>query len=293
MKAFANLHPAVQLFWFLSVLAVAMFSGNPVLSVTALLGGILFCLVLVKRSRVPGDLGLYIPLFFLVAVTNPLLSHNGVTPLFFLNGKPVTLEALLYGVFLAVTVVGVMLWCKCYSEVMTCDRFLYLFGRVIPKLALVLSMALRFVPLFRRQMRKVRDAQKTMGFYAGRGFADRIRSAGRVFLSVIAWSLENAMETASSMKARGYGGAKRTTFSLFRFSARDGVLLAVGAGLVSLTVFGMASGAAAFSFYPRVGTLQLTPAAFATELAFFALTFCPFAMEVKEVAVWNCCRSKI
>ena len=293
MKEFANLHPAVLLFYFLSVLVVAMFSGNPVLSAAAVGGGILFCAMLIKRSEVPGELGFYIPLFFLVAVTNPLFSHNGVTPLFFLNGNPVTLEAFLYGAFMAVTVVGVMLWCKCYSEVMTSDKFLYLFGRVIPKLALVLSMTLRFVPLFRRQLRRVKSAQKTMGFYAGRGFVDRIRGAGRVFLSMVSWSLENAMETAASMKARGYGRAKRTSFSLFRFTARDGVLLAVSAGLVALTVFGMASGATAFVFYPRISALRLTPQAMAAYLAFFVLSFCPFIMEVKEVAVWSCCRSKI
>lgn len=190
MKAFGNVHPFVLLVYFLSVLTVTMFAANPVLSLTALLGGILFCAMLVRRSRVPGDIGFYVPLFLLVAVTNPLFSHNGVTPLFFLNGNPVTLEALLYGFALAVAVVGVLLWCKGYSEVMTGDKFLYLFGSVIPRLALVLSMALRFVPQFRRQMRRVRCAQKTMGLYAARGYTDKVRSAGRVFLAMIAWSLE-------------------------------------------------------------------------------------------------------
>lgn len=109
MKAFGNVHPFVLLVYFLSVLTVAMFAANPVLSLTALLGGILFCAMLVRRSRVPGDIGFYVPLFLLVAVTNPLFSHNGVTPLFFLNGNPVTLEALLYGFALAVAVVGVLL----------------------------------------------------------------------------------------------------------------------------------------------------------------------------------------
>lgn len=89
-------------------------------------------------------------MFLLVAVTNPLFSHNGVTPLFYLNGNPVTLEAFVYGAAIAVMVVGVMLWCRCYSAVMTSDKFLYLFGRAIPKLALVLSMALRFIPMFKR-----------------------------------------------------------------------------------------------------------------------------------------------
>lgn len=100
----------------------------------------------------------------MVAVTNPLFSHNGVTPLFFLNGNPVTLEAFAYGAAIAVAVIGVMLWCKCMGEIMSSDKFLWLFGRPFPKISLVLSAALRFIPLFVRQSKEVSRAQKARGF---------------------------------------------------------------------------------------------------------------------------------
>lgn len=293
MKSFANVHPTVLLFYFLSVLSVAMFSQNPVLSATALFGGILFCITLRKKSEIPGDLGFYIPLFFLVAITNPLFSHNGVTPLFFLNGNPVTLEAFAYGIGIAVMVIGAMLWCKSFGEVMTSDKLLYLFGKVIPRLGLVLSMALRFIPMFLRQMKKVRSAQKTMGLYSSRGIVDKLRSQGRVFIAMISWSLENSMETASSMKARGYGRGKRTDFSLFRFTPRDGILLAVSASLIGITVAGMATRVTAFSFYPRISTLELSPFSIAVYIAFGALSLLPVALEVREAILWTYYRSKI
>lgn len=294
MKAFGNVHPVVLLVYFTSVLAVAMFVTNPVLSLSALLGGLLFFAALEKRRDVPGDLGFYLPLFLLVAVTNPLFSHNGVTPLFFLNGNPVTLEAFVYGAAIAVTVVGVMLWCRNMSRIMTTDKFLYLFGRLIPKLSLVLSMALRFLPMLRRQMKKVRSAQKTLGLYAGRGIVDRVRSAGRILLAMISWSLEHAMETSGAMKARGYGATrKRTHFSLFRFTARDGVLLAVSAGLIGVTIAGMAAGVTAFAYYPRIGTPVHSLPAIAVYLAFGLLALLPFGMEVREGIVWNYYRSRI
>ena len=293
VKAFANVHPAVLMFYFLSVLSVSMFTSNPVLSGTALLGGSLFCMTLQKRSAIPGNLGFYIPLFFLVAVTNPLFSHNGVTPLFFLNGNPVTLEAFAYGAAIAVMVIGVMLWCKCYSEVMTSDKFLYLFGKVIPKLALVLSMALRFIPMFKRQFKKVRNAQKTLGLYSAHGLVDKIQSTGRVFLAMISWSLENAMETAASMRARGYGKGKRTNFSLFRFTARDRMLLAVSFALMGVTVIGGAARVTAFTFYPRISTPEVSLFSVAVYISFGALSFLPFAVEVREAIVWTYYRSKI
>lgn len=96
----------------------------------------------------------------MIAVINPLFSHNGVTPLFFLNGNPVTLEAVLYGLDIAVMLVAVLYWFKGYNHVMTSDKFLFLFGRAIPRLALVLSTALRFVPLLKVQIRRVSRAQR-------------------------------------------------------------------------------------------------------------------------------------
>ena len=89
MKAFGSYHPAVLMVYFLSVLLVAMFAAHPILQICALVGGILFCCMLQNRREAVRDIGFYLPMFLLVAITNPLFSHNGVTPLFFLNGNPV------------------------------------------------------------------------------------------------------------------------------------------------------------------------------------------------------------
>ena len=293
MKAFGNFHPIVLLIYFLSVILVAMFVPNPILQTLALLGGALFCITLQKRSAISGNIGFYVPLFLMVAVTNPLFSHNGVTPLFFLNGNPVTLEAFIYGIAIAVMVIGVMLWCKCYSEIMTSDKFLYLFGKVIPKLSLVLSMALRFIPAFLRQMHKVSRVQKAMGLYSSKSFTDKLRSHMRVFMAMISWSLENAMETSASMKARGYGIKGRTNFSLFRFYMGDAVLLTVCVFLLGITVTGTAIGETVFYYYPRISELNLSLYAITVYAAFGLLSFLPFIIEVKEALIWKYYISKI
>jgi energy-coupling factor transport system permease protein len=58
---------------------------------------------------------------------------------------------------------SVVIWFTCYNEIMTSDKFVYLFGRVIPALSLVLSMTLRFVPKFSAQMKVVSEAQQCVG----------------------------------------------------------------------------------------------------------------------------------
>ncbi len=293
MKAFSNVHPAVCMTYFLSVLLVSMFVPHPVLQAEVLFGGALFCALLGGRRASFRDLGFYVPLFLMVAVTNPLFSHNGVTPLFFLNGNPVTLEAILCGISIAVTVIGVLLWCKCYSFIMTSDKFLYLFGKPIPKLSLVLSMALRFIPVYIRQSRRVSRAQKAMGLYSGKSIVDRVKNRMRVLTAMISWSLENAMETSASMKARGYGGKKRTSFFPFRFRTSDGVLLAGTIVLLAVTLAGAAAGVTDFNFYPRVGVIGNSSAAVAVYAAFGALCLLPSALEVKEAVTWNYFVSRI
>lgn len=293
VKNFDNYHPIVLFTYFISVLIISMFVANPVLQFLALSGAILFCAMIGRKSEVKGTIGFYIPLFLIVAVTNPLFSHNGVTPLFFLNGNPVTFEALMYGISMAVMLVGVMMWCKCYNEIMTSDKFLYLFGKAIPKLSLILSMTLRFIPMFKRQMHRVNRAQKAMGLYSSDSFFDKIKSAMRVLMSMISWSLENSIETSASMKARGYGVARRTNFSLFRFYMGDGILLSVSILLLGITLLGVAAGETTFYFYPQMSNLDFSPFAIATYAAFGILSFLPFIIEVKEAALWKYYVSKI
>ncbi len=287
MNTFSSYHPAVLMLYFMAVLLVAMFTQNPVLLGLALLGGISFCTLLERPKDFLHNMAFYIPLFLMIAVTNPLFSHNGVTPLFFLDGNPVTLEAVLYGLDIAVMLIAVMYWFKCYNHIMTSEKILFLFGKAIPKLSLLLSTALRFVPLFKAQIKKIHQAQKAMGLYAGNSYVDKLKSAVRVFSAMLTWSLENAIDTGSSMKARGYGLKGRSHFTLFRYTARDSLLSGAAVLLLAFVLLGTALKATAFSFYPRITALSGSPLAILSYLAFGLLAFLPFLLEVIGNLCWK------
>ncbi len=293
MKAFSKFHPVVLIIYFVSVIGTAMFLAHPVFEAIALTGAILFCFVITKKQDKLSDLKFYIPLFLLIAITNPLFSHNGVTPLFFMNGNAVTLEAILYGIDIAVMLVSVMLWCKAYSIIMTSDKFVYLFGRIIPKLSLVLSMALRYVPMLKRQAKKVSCAQKAMGLYSSKSIADRVKFAVRVFSALVGWSLENAVETGRAMKARGYGLRGRTNYSNYYFLKTDALLLAVCISAFAAVVIGRICGCGNFSFYPRITEIGLSGIDICMYSAFAVMAFLPFIIEIEEVIRWKYYRSKI
>ena len=133
-----------------------------------------------------------------------------------------TLESILYGIVAASMIATVICWFSCFNKIMTSDKFIYLFGRIIPSLSLILSMTFRFVPKFKEQIQEVSNAQKSMGRDTSEGSVFiRVKNSIRILSAVITWSLENAIDTSDSMKSRGYGLTGRTAYSNYVFDKRD------------------------------------------------------------------------
>ena len=293
MPRLSDCHPLVSAFFFFSVLFFAMFSGNPVLTGISLIGGVLFCFRICPEVRSFRAVAPYCCFVLLVTLVNPLVSHNGATPLLFLNGDPVTLESLLYGINLGVMLVSVFFWFRCLREIMTEDKLLDLFGRLSPKLALVLSTALRFLPRIRQKAQSIREAQKSLGLYAEDVWISRWRGTVRVFSATVTWILENAVETGTFMRARGYGLPGRTRFSLFQFRRRDAVLLAFLLLLDSGVLCAMIAGRLSYQFFPRIVLSKPDLLASAAILLFSVLCLLPVLLEGKEDLRWRFYRSRI
>lgn len=292
LNTFSSYHPVSLLIYFLCVVSIGMFVGNPVLAALFLAGSL--CLYAFQGEKsFWKDIRFYILTFLLIALVNPLFSHNGRTVLFFLNGKPVTYEALAYGAVIAAVIVSTLCWFKSYGIIMTSDKLLYLFGHSVPKLSVVLSSALRYIPLFRRQTRKIRESQTALGLYSKGNFIDNAKGTARVFSIMVTWSLENAIDTADSMKAKGYGLRGRTQFSNYRFRSGDVILTVASVLLLAVTLYGIARGYADFAFYLKLGSVSCTKQSIIMYAAYGLLAFVPCFSELKESLQWNYCKSKI
>ncbi len=293
MGSFKNYHPMVLLIYFASILLMAMFLWNPLIQTLSLLGGLAFFMALYSRKEVGTNLLFYGGLFLLITVTNPIFSHQGITPLFFMNGNPVTKEAFFYGAAAAMLLISVMVWFKSYEKVMTSDKFLYLFGRVMPKVSLTISMALGFVPEFRREMVKVEKTQKAMGLYGNESYLDKLKGKISVMSVLISWSLENAVEKSHAMKARGYGLKGRTQYSIFTLKSQDKILISLCLFLLAIIMFGVAKGETRFYYYPGVSSLSFNLLSQVTYLSFTLMAFLPVIIEVEENLKWTYYVSKI
>ena len=226
----------------------------------------------------------------LAALVNPAFNHAGMTILTYLpTGNPLTLESILYGLAAGCMLCAVLLWFVCYNRVLTSDKFVYLFGRVIPALSLVLSMTLRFVPRFKQQMDTVRQSQFCIGRDVNTGSVwQRAKKGVTIFSIMVTWALENAIETADSMKSRGYGLKGRTAFSIFRIEERDRyALLWLGFCGVYLTCGAMAGGLK-WWYFPALTGVLAQPVTTSFYLVYLALCLTPVILDRREARMWRC-----
>lgn len=292
-SSFGNFHPISLFVYYISVIVLTMFTKNPIMLAFALFGSALFIIITNGAKDFFKSMRFYLPLFLIITVTNPLFSHNGKTILFFMNDNPVTLEAILYGADMALMICAVMFICRCMNFVMESDKLLCVFGTFSPKLSIVLSMSLRFIPLFKRKWKEIKDAQFSLGYFSEKSFYGKIVCYARVFSSLVTWALENAVITAKSMRARGFSLGGRKSFSMFSFKKRDAAMLSVCIILVFAVVSGYFTDSVDFYFYPEIAMSDISVMSYITYAAFGIISFFPFIFEAKEALKWKYSISKI
>ena len=279
----------VNFVYFTLVLMFSMFFMHPVYLTASLLCAAAFSIRLSGKSALRPQLKFLLPTVLAVALINPAFSHAGVTILAYLpSGNPLTLESIVYGTAAAVMLAAVILWFSCFNVVMTTDKFVYLFGRVIPAMSLVLSMAFRFVPRFAAQFREVSEAQRCIGRDLSEGSAvERIKKAASIVSIMVTWSLENAAQTADSMKSRGYGLSGRTAFSVYRLDGRDKALLVWLLLCGFYIACGWAAGGIEFHYYPMITGAQLGAFQLSFMLAYLLLCLTPIVLDAVEDIKWK------
>ena len=109
----------------------------------------------------------------------------------------------------------------------------------VHELALIMSIALRFIPTLIDETNRIISAQKARGadFETG-GLIRRAKAMIPVLVPLLVSSLRRAEELGDAMDARCYSGAKgRTKYKKLTFSWRDLLGLLVLAGLITGIVF--------------------------------------------------------
>lgn len=292
---FSNYHPLVNFLYFGFILAFSMMFMHPVCLVISLTCAFTYSIVLKGKKAIKFNFIFLLPSILITALINPAFNHEGATIITYLHtGNPLTLESIAYGIAASCMLAIVVAWFSCFNVIMSSDKFVYLFGRIIPAMSLVLSMSLRFVPKFKAQIKIVSNAQRNIGRdVSNGGIIQRARHGLTILSIMITWALENAIETSDSMKSRGYGLPNRTAFSIYKFEKRDKVALAIIVLLGSYLLLGSILGAFKWRYFPTMKGIGLNLFTISLFISYVVLCLVPVIVTIKEEKQWKATQLKI
>src|SRR5699024_9329654 len=191
---------------------------------------------------------------------NPFLVSRGTTILFYFRGKQVTLEATVYGITMALFIVTIIVMFMSFNFILNGNRFLFIFSKVLPKTAFLIMLSIRFIPLLKRRLDEINAVQRVRGMSIKVGsFRERIRNGLLQIQILLTWSLEEAIQTADSMRARGYGSGKISSSNPYKMERRDWSWLVSLFLLFIVCLVGRTLGYGKVTIYPTLGTFHLFP----------------------------------
>lgn len=292
--AFSRCHPAVNFLFFAGAIGFGVVIQHPAYLLVSILSGTVYYLLLHGRSGIKMLISM-LPLFLLLTTVNPLFNTYGSAVLFHLFGRPYTMEALVYGAVIAAVFVVMLLWFGCYNAVMTSDKFTSLFGNLIPALSLLLVMVLRMIPNLIRRARQISGVRRSVGkgFREHTSNKEKVEEGMTVLSTLTSWALEGSIVTADSMRSRGYGSTRRTSFTIYRMTAADWGLLAGILLLMVAVVIAAAMGCTKAVFTPLWEVAPIAGVSGFGLAAYCVYLFLPTALHIKEAIQWHISRSRI
>jgi energy-coupling factor transport system permease protein len=285
---FEQFHPLVTFAYYIGTLTLLILMMHPVFL------GAAFILILAINYRQDHLSGIHRWLIFmittglLILVLNPLFNERGRHVLFEIGQRRFTLEAFTYGGMNALSIIGVLALFVSYNEIMTPNKLLFLFSKFMPQFAILLMLTLRFIPLMRRRLAEISVIQISKGISVTHGNWRARAKAGMQYVQILlTYSLEEAIQTADSMKARGYGQANRTSYEYFRIKKTDVLALIYLVALFGCILLGRFSGYGFLQVYPVMETWRLTNIDTATLIFYLLFMGFPLLTEIGGMFRWH------
>lgn len=281
---FSQFHPLVSFLFYLGAISLFILMLHPIFL------GIGFVVILLINFAHDRFEGLkhwsffIVTSFLLMVVLNPLFNERGLHVLFTIANHRFTLESVMYGGMNALSLIGVLAIFISYNVIMKPNKLLFLFSKFLPQFAVLLMLTLRFIPLMRRRMEEISVIQKSKGISVTNGkWKEKVKTGMLFVQALLTFSLEEAIQTADSMKARGFGEERRSSYEYFRFKTADVFAMVYLIIIFMVILYGRNSGYGFLTVYPVMESSKLTLLD-STTLVFFLL-FLSFPLLV-EAGGW-------
>lgn len=232
--------PRLKLVLTIAYIVLLFAASNPL----GLALSILFLAVMYKVAKIPGKMILkslkpILPIVIFTAVLNLFFVSGEGEPLVHIWFLTIYAEGVRYAVLMAVRVMaliaGTSLLTYTTSPIVLTDAIEQLLKPLdklhfpVHELAMMMSIALRFIPTLIEETDKIMNAQKARGAQLDTGkMTDRVKALVPVLIPLFISAFRRADELAMAMECRCYrGGDGRTRLKVLRCEKQDYIDLAV------------------------------------------------------------------
>lgn len=283
---FDSYHPAINIIFFASVIAFALLFSQPVFLVIGYFCAFVYSSYLGKMKAVVRNLIIFILVLIYTAYYSAY-NHLGITIL--ANnwiGNSITLESVCYGFVRGIQLATAAMWFYCMTQIVSSDKVIYLLGKIWPRLSLFVSVFLRFLPQVAVRFSRINSAQTALGKGITQGsILKRVKHLVRTLSILVTQILESFVDSASSMKSRGYSLKGRTAFSIYRFDNRDRLVVITMFFCLTVMIMGMMLDQTKMLSNPEIFVYPIT--SFSYVFYMFYLLFCLMPLFLQWVTQWR------
>lgn len=214
-----------------------------------LFAAVSFCIILAKLSFTFIWKAMRPMLFMLVflLVINTLFLKTG-TPLFTIGSFTMYSDAIFQTLYIAVRLLLMVMITTCLTATtkpldmtLGIEDLLKPFSKIgVPahEIAMLISIALRFIPDLIDETQRIIKAQESRGVDLKEGkLTEKIMAILSLIVPLFVSAFQRAEDLANAMEARGYApGEKRTRYKVLKMAARDYILLLICACLLAAMI---------------------------------------------------------
>ncbi len=250
---FDSYHPFINLIYFVTAVLCIIFFRHPVFLSIGYVAAFLWSVKLNGKKSLILNLCL-IPIIAFYTWWFSFYNHFGVTILGYnFIDNQITLEAIVVGFVRGVMAMTLVMMFTCVFKIVTADKIVYLLGKISPYLSLFLSILLRFIPRIIEWAKKTNDARCGVGQGINQGKVfQRLWHLIKVISVTLTWTIEHLVESAVSMKSRGYSLNGRKAFAIYRFDNRDRTILLVLIACIAIILLANSAGETNILYEPMI-----------------------------------------
>ncbi|WP_430884269.1 energy-coupling factor transporter transmembrane component T [Fusibacter sp. JL216-2] len=282
-----KMHPALSIVFFMVLSTVTLMLTHPAYIVIWSVF-LLSILLTLPSGGNRGYLMFYLGFTALMIILiNPIVSQSGRSVIFMIRSVPlvgrvkITLESLLYGVFMALKLSGISMAFMIFSRTTDSDNMFVFMSKHMPKSTILFSMTVNVFFRIRQDIERVHDVLTMRGLsFSGEkglpGLLGKVRTSIPLLKIVILSAMEGSLDRAEALQSRGFGSKKRTAYRPVQHSESDRKMYMLTCAVVAVGVFMFAQGATEYMYYPRMGEVFINWPRQVMTLMFFTVIYVLF-----------------